>query len=180
MVLPAAGGADDGDGLVRGHGEIEVLDQRLGRLIAKGDLLELHLARDLPESLRDRGVGGLLVRVDEFEDAFRRRDAGLDDVDQGGGLGDGVVELQGVGDERLDLADRHRAGGHPQPAQDGDGHKGDVPEEGQGGFDDAGEELSPAVGLERGVVALVEGPLGVLAPAEEQHLVMSGEHLLDV
>ena len=47
--LARAGGADDGDGLVRGDGEIQVLDQWLGRLVAEGDLLEVHPPHDLPE-----------------------------------------------------------------------------------------------------------------------------------
>jgi hypothetical protein len=42
------------------------------------------------DSLGLCGVGALLVGVEELDDAFLRRDARLDDVDQGGGLG-GVV-----------------------------------------------------------------------------------------
>ena len=123
-----------------------------------------------------RAVVALLLGVEELEDSFGRRDAGLHHVDHGRQLGQRLRVLARVLDERLDVADAHRARGHPQPAEQRDHHVVEVAEEHHRGLDDPGDELRPVRRLEQFVVLLVERCFDVGLATEHLDQRVPGEH----
>ncbi len=85
---------------------------------------------DVGELLGRDGVRLLLGFVEQLEDALGRGDRRLHDVGDARGLRDRLRELARVLDERLHVAERHRARGHPHAADDGDRDVVEVPDEG--------------------------------------------------
>ena len=102
--LAGAGRPDDGDRLAGRDVEIEVVDERLVRLVAERDALEGDRAAGPPEDVGLDRVGDLLALVDQLEDPLGRGRGGLDDVDDAGGLDDRERELPRVLDERDHVA----------------------------------------------------------------------------
>src|ERR1017187_1920685 len=87
----SASWSDDGDGVARGHFETEVLDERLVSVITETHVVQcdVTIRTGRQDSWRVAIlIKGLLVGVEEFEDPFRRRDAGLEHVHLGRDLGD--------------------------------------------------------------------------------------------
>ena len=79
------------------------------RVVAEGHVLEAHLARAASRRQQPDGRSrrrDLLVGVEQLEDPLRRGDAGLQQVDHRGDLGQRLGELARVLDERLHLAER--------------------------------------------------------------------------
>ena len=104
----------------------------------------------------------------------------MEQVGHRGDLGDGPGELAGVLDERLHVAEGHGPAGDPQPAQYGDDHVVEVPDEHRDRHDQTGQELGSEAGLEQLVVLDFEGGLDFPLAAEHLDEGMAGEGFLDL
>ena len=120
----------------------------LSGVVAEGDVLELDPAARVGRAAAgvDR-VGRLLVGVEQLEHPLGRGDPGLQQVGHRRDLGQRLGELPRVLDERLHVAEAHRAGRHPQAADDGDRDVVEVPDEHHRRHDDAGDELRAEAGV---------------------------------
>ena len=126
------------------------------------------------------GVGLLLGRVEHREHPLGGGDPGLHEVGHRGHLGQRLGELARVLDERLHVAQAHRAGGDPQPADDGDDDVVEVPDEHHRRHDDAADELRPEA--RRGTArrsCSAKSRVGLLLAAEHLDQLVAGEGLLD-
>ncbi len=129
---------------------------------------------------RGDGVGFLLGGVEQVEHPLRRGNPGLHQIRHAGDLGERLAELPGILDERLHVADRQRAGGDPQPADDRHQHVVEVPDEHHRRLHEPGDELgAPAGGVEP-LVEVTEDLCGLLLAAERLDQRVPGVHLLDV
>ena len=126
------------------------------------------------------GIGKLFLGVEELEDALGGGDAGLDLLGHAAQLAERLVELAGVLDKRLGIAQCHLAVGHAQAAEDGDGDVGQVRDELHDRHHDAGEELGEGRGAEELLVALVELGGHGLGATEDLGKLVAGEGLLDL
>ena len=119
----------------------------LSGVVAERHVLELAPARARRGRRRaSAGVGHLLVGVEQLEDPLGRGHPGLQQVRHRGHLGQRLGELPGVLDERLHVAQAHRARGHPQAADHGDRDVVEVPDEHHRRHDQAGDELGAEAG----------------------------------
>ncbi len=161
--LPAAGGADDGDGLALRHGEREPVEDGPLGVVAEVDVLELdgggRVGGQFTAALRDRGFG-----VDELEDALHTGAGLLGDGEDHGEHADGADELREVGGEGDEGAERDLSlGGHPAA----EGQHGDLGERGHGlegggvagvepdGPQPSGEEPAPGLAELAGLLLLL-------------------------
>ena len=125
-------------------------------------------------------VGALLLGVEQIEDPLRRSHPGLKQVGHGRELGQGLGELSRVLDERLDVSQTHRPGGHPQTTDDGDHHVVQVSDEHHRRHDQPGDELRTEAGLEQLLVLALEVLVDLMLTAEDLDDLVSGERLFDL
>ena len=83
----------------------------------------------------------LLLFVEHLEDPLGRGDTGLQQVRHRGELGQRLGEHPGVLDECLHVTEVHGPAGYPEPADDGDRHIVEVPDEEHRRHDHPGDEL---------------------------------------
>ena len=176
--LAGAGRADDGDRLAGLGLQRKILDQRFGRIVAELDMVEPHQALDVLDVLGVLAFGHLLGFVQELEDAFGRSQGALQDRGHRAQLAQRLGELTRILGERLQVAQRHRAGEHLESADDHHDHEVQVAEELRDRHVDAGDQR----GHERAVIQLAVAAVElvdrlVLLPVGADHH-MAGEHLL--
>ena len=176
--LAGAGRADDGDRLAGLGLQRQVLDQRLGRIVAELDVVEAHQTLDVLDVLGVLAFGHLLGLVQELEDAFGRSQGALQDRGHRAQLTERLGELTRILGERLQVAQRHRAGKHLESADDHHDHEVQVAEELRDRHVDAGDQR----GHERAIIQLAVAAVElvdrlVLLPVGADHH-MTGEHFL--
>ena len=142
-------------------------------------MLELQLTGYLRHPPRGRKmVGGLFVRVEEFEHPPRRGHAGLQHVHLTGDLGQRHRELTRVLDEGLHVSERQRPGSK-HVAEHRHHDVVDVGEELHRRLDHSGQELSVEARFVQPPVLAAELVDRGGAPAEQLEQRMSGVGLLD-
>ena len=163
MVLPAPVGPDDRDRAARLGHQRQVFDDRSAGSVGEVDVLELDAATaPVGATAASAGVRRLLVGVEQVEHPLRAGHPGLQRVVHACDLGQRLVELAHVLDERLDAAQRDLARRHLDAADHRHRDIAEVADERRGGSDQAGEELR----AEAGVVDVgVEFAELLLAPA---------------
>ncbi len=178
--LPGTGGPDDGNRVTGLHGECQVIDEGPIFLVPEGDVLERHPSVGIVDHPRLVVVRHFLLGVEQLEDPLRGGDPGLEEVDHGCDLGDGLSELTRVLDECLDVTEAHGPAGHPETTEHGDDDVVEVPDEHHARHDQAGEELGREARLVETVVLGLEGLLDLLLPSEDLDQGVTGESLLDL
>lgn len=149
-------------------------------------MAELHLRRRGrrwfgAHVIRDADLGVLLFRlIEEVENPFRAGHSGLQRVVHPRQLGQRLIELAHIDDERLNAAEADLAGGDLQPADHRDGDVGEVADEPRGRRDQPGEQLGAETGAVELVVAPVELRAGGIAVPERAHHGEPAVGLLDV
>ena len=178
--LAGAGRADDGHGLARLDDEVEVLDERVVRRVGERHVLELDAPVRVVQLVRGAAVVGLLLGgVEHLEHPLGGGDPGLEQVRHRRDLGQRLGELARVLDERLHVAQAHRAAGHPQAADDGDDDVVEVPDEHHRRHDDAADELRAEARVVQVVVLGGERRLDLVLAAEDLDQLVAGVGLLD-
>ena len=182
--LAAAGGADDGDALARLHGQVEVADQLLLRVVGERHVAALHAALHAGERQRVGPVGRLRRFGDQVQKPRGAGDGILKLRDHAGDLVERLGILVGVAEKAGQRAHGHAAGQRHQRA--GQCHAGidHAVDESGGGVGDGGEEygaqravLQPAVDLVKLVQALRLAAEGLDHLGVADHLVDVGGHL---
>ena len=154
------------------------MDDGLGGVVAKLDVLELHMAVAHGGYL---GVCRLffLGRGEELEDALGGCGHGLHRVAHVGQLLHGLGEVAHVLDEALDVAGGGIAGKGELGTHHDDGHVAGVAHERHERHHEAGEELRAPAGDKEAVVLLVELSHGLLGAVEDLNDVLTCEIFLD-
>jgi hypothetical protein len=164
---------------VRDQGQVP--DQLAVGAVGEADVLELDPAlADAGRGGGHRGLGLLLLGVQQLEDPLGAGHAGLQHRRHRGDLGERLGELAGVLDEGLHIAEGQLAGDDPQPAHDRDDDVAEVPHEHHQRHDQRGDELGAEGGAEQGLVALLEAGGDLVASAEDGHQRVPGVGLLDL
>src|SRR5579885_2097534 len=178
--LPCTRRADNRDGLSRLHVDVHILDQRYILFIAEADMLELDRAAWSLDHLRVCGIWLLLWLVEQFKDALRRGDGGLDDVSDIGKLRDRHSELLRVLDERLHVTNRNRTLRYHDAADDTHEDVADVADEAHQWHDDSGDELRPPACIIVLRVQFIEMLHRLALVSEGLDDFVSGVHRLDM
>ena len=169
-ALAGAGGADDGDGLAGVDMQIQVAQDRLVAVVAKGDMLEIYRSLDRRQGLCIRVVYDLDGHVQYLEDALGRHAGALQLRILLAQVADGVEETVDIEREGDQDADEQRALRDQQSAVDdgeGDGYRGYHLDQGQ---DERGDAAGFQVGVAVVGVQVVElGAVAVLARQALDH-----------
>ena len=150
--LAGTGGPDDRHRAARLDDQRDVADHRCAGTVGEVHVPELDAPRSGRQFFCRRG--GFLRFVEKVEDPLSACHAGLQGVVHTGQLGQRLIELTYILDERLHTAQRHLPGGHLVSADHRHRHISDVADDHGGRRHQPGEEL----GAETGVVDLAVEP----------------------
>ena len=160
--LAGTGWANNGDLLSRLYLCAEIVDDALLRLVAKGNVFEIHTASYLFQLHRMLCRLHFLFLFKELKDTLRGSCHGLHLIDDLCDLLHGLGEVSDVLNERLNLTDGDRATNCQQAAGQRHSHIAQIAHEHHDRLHQTGEKLRLPCGVIQGVIGLLELGNGIL------------------